>query len=73
MLKSTQYRSGGRYTKGQYDPQSSAQGTVANAPLVDEAAAKESSTQAEENPTAGPTPAPKDNVTTKKENSLDNF
>ena len=54
-------------------PQSSAQGTTANAPRGDEAAVKDSSNQAEGNTSTHPTPAQKDNVVAEKENSLDDF
>ena len=46
---------------------------MANAPLADKAVVKDSSTQAEEIPTAGPTHAQKDNVAAEKEYSLDDF
>ena len=48
-----------RAVKDSSAPQSSAQGTVANAPRADEAAVKDSSNQAEGNISTDPTPAQK--------------
>ena len=58
--------------KNPSDPQSSAQGTAANAPRADEAAVKESSA-AEENPTSGPTPTQKENASVEKDHPLDDY
>ena len=59
--------------KNPCDPQSSAQGIATNIPLADKVVVKGSPTQAEDTPTAGPTPVQKDNVAAEKENSLDDY